>query len=190
MKTLPGSKPFFLFIHYWDVHYPYIPPERYQRAFYSGSNPVDPDNHVLDNWWEHPIGAMARDTWLRTPDGVVTDPNYVTGLYDGEIRYLDEGMANLNAALEQMGIAENTLVMLLADHGESMTEHRVFYDHYGLYDCTIRVPLIVRWPSGNLRAGSRAAALSATDGCGSHTARGRRGSPFRGRWTDAVFLSR
>jgi arylsulfatase A-like enzyme len=155
MKTLPGNKPFFLFIHYWDVHYPYIPPERYQREFYSGGNPVDPDNHILDNWWEHPIGAMARDTWLRTPDGVVTDPHYVTGLYDGEIRYLDEGMANLNAALEQMGIAENTLVMLLADHGESMTEHRIFYDHYGLYDCTIRVPLIVRWPGGNLRAGSR-----------------------------------
>jgi arylsulfatase A-like enzyme len=45
--------------------------------------------------------------------------------------------------------------MLLADHGESMTEHRIFYDHYGLYDCTIRVPLIVRWPGGKLRAGSR-----------------------------------
>jgi arylsulfatase A-like enzyme len=47
--------------------------------------------------------------------------------------------------------------MLLADHGESMTDHRICYDHYGLYDCTVRVPTIVRWPAGNLRAGSRLA---------------------------------
>ena len=33
-------------------------------------------------------------------------------------------------------MAENTMIVLLADHGESMTDHRIFYDHYGLYDCT------------------------------------------------------
>ena len=55
-----------MFIHYWDVHYPYIPPERMRGLFYKGGNPTDPNNHALDEWWDHPVGAMARDTWLRT----------------------------------------------------------------------------------------------------------------------------
>ena len=154
LKTVPKG-PFFMFIHYWDVHYPYVPPERMRGLFYNGGDPTDPDNHALDEWWEHPIGAMARATWLRTPNGMITDPNYVTALYDRSIRYLDDGIAALSATLEQMGLAENTIIMLLADHGESMTDHRICYDHYGLYDCTVRVPLIVRWPAGKLRAGSR-----------------------------------
>jgi arylsulfatase len=156
IETVPNG-PFFMFIHYWDVHYPYVPPERMKGLFYNGGNPVDPNNHELDSWWDHPIGAMARDTWLRTAQGVVTDPDYVTALYDREIRYLDEGIAALQAALEKRGLAENTLIVLLADHGESMTDHRIFYDHYGLYDCVFQVPLIAHWPAGNLRAGTRLA---------------------------------
>lgn len=155
VRTVPHNKPFFLFIHYWDVHYPYVPPERLRGLFYNGGNPTDPGNHALDQWWDHPVGAMARDTWLRTDKGLITDPNYVTALYDREIRYLDEGIAAIEATLEQMGMAENTVIMLLADHGESMTDHGICYDHYGLYDCTVRVPLIVRWPGGKLRARSR-----------------------------------
>jgi len=154
IKTVPKG-PFFLFIHYWDVHYPYVPPERMRGLFYSGGNPTDPNNHALDEWWDHPVGAMAKDTWLRTSNGLVTDPNYVTALYDRELRYLDEGIGALQDTLEKLGLAENTMIVLQADHGESMTDHRICYDHYGLYDCTVRVPFIVRWPAGNLRAGSR-----------------------------------
>jgi arylsulfatase A-like enzyme len=149
-----GKQPFFLFIHYWDVHYPYVPPARYRDLFYSGSDPTNPDNHALDEWWGHPIGAMARDTWLRTPSGRVTDPDYVRALYDREIRYLDDGLARLMAEIEGLGLAENTLFMLVADHGESMTEHRVFFDHYGLYDQTIHVPCLAYWP-GTIPAGAR-----------------------------------
>jgi arylsulfatase A-like enzyme len=154
-----AGRPFYVFIHYWDPHYPYTPPERYRGLYYNGGKPVDPDNHTLDEWWGHPIGAMARDTWLRTPKGLVTDPDYVTSLYYGEVKYLDDGIADLNSALDELGILEDTMIVLLADHGESMTEHRVFYDHYGLYDCTLRVPLIVRWPNGNLRTGARLAPM-------------------------------
>jgi len=154
IKTVPKG-PFFLFIHYWDVHYPYVPPDRMRGLFYIGGNPTDPNNHALDEWWDHPVGAMAKDTWLRTSNGLVTDPNYVTALYDRELRYLDEGIGALQDTLEKLGLAENTMIVLQGDHGESMTDHRICYDHYGLYDCTVRVPFIVRWPAGNLRAGSR-----------------------------------
>jgi arylsulfatase A-like enzyme len=154
MKTVPNG-PFFIFLHCWDTHYPYTPPERYRTAFYKGKNPTGPENHALDEWWTHPIGALARSTWLRTPEGVVTDPDYVTALYDGEIRYFDEGIATLDAALKSLGVFEDTIVIVLADHGESMTEHRIFYDHYGLYDNNIRVPFVFRWPGGHLKEGLR-----------------------------------
>jgi arylsulfatase A-like enzyme len=146
VKTVPQG-PFFLFIHYWDVHYPYVPPEGYNDLFYEG-NATDPDNRSLDPWWTHPIGAMARDTWLRTSSGErITDPGYVRALYDREIRYFDDGLAHLLGVLGDLDLAENTIFLMLADHGESMTEHGIFFDHYGLYDSTLRVPLLVRWPA-------------------------------------------
>ena len=155
IKNFASEDPFFLFIHYWDVHYPYVPPKKYRETFYPGGTPIDPNNHALDEWWSHPIGTMARDTWLRTGKGVINDPNYVTGLYDSEIKYLDDGIGYLTSQLAAMGLLDNTMIILMADHGESMTEHRVFYDHYGLYDDIIRVPFIVHWPAGNVKAGSR-----------------------------------
>jgi arylsulfatase A-like enzyme len=148
-----ADEPFFLFIHYWDPHWPFYPPERYRKLFYQG-NPTDPDNHSLDAWWAYPTGAAARDTWLRTADGLVTDVEYVIALYDQEIRYLDDGIRDLISALDDLGLSENTLVVFTADHGESMVEHGIYFDHHGLYDCTLHVPLIVRWP-GHLPGGVR-----------------------------------
>jgi arylsulfatase A-like enzyme len=148
-----ASEPFFLFIHYWDPHWPYNAPERYRGLFYEG-NSTDPDNRSLDTWWQYPLGAAARNTWLRTGDGVVTDAEYVIALHDQEIRYLDDGIESLLAALGDLGLAENTLVVLTADHGESMTEHGIFFEHHGLYECTLHVPLIIRWP-GHLLNGVR-----------------------------------
>jgi len=140
-----ADEPFFLFIHYWDPHWPYNPPARYRKLFYQG-NPTDPNNHSLDAWWQYPLGAAARDTWLRTAHGVITDAEYVVALYDQEIRYVDDGVGALIGAVDELGLGERTLVLLTGDHGESMTEHGIFFSHYGLYDCTLHVPLIARWP--------------------------------------------
>lgn len=145
--------PFFLFLHYWDPHYPFLPPASYRDLFYDGDR-TDPQNRSLEQWWKHPIGSIAKDVWLRTPEGLITDAEYVRALYDQEILYLDEGIGELLETLRTLDIEEETLVVLLADHGESMTEHQVFFDHYGLYDCVIRAPLIVRWP-GVIPAGRR-----------------------------------
>jgi arylsulfatase A-like enzyme len=140
-----ADPPFFLFIHYWDTHWPYNPPRRYRDLFYQG-NATDPNNHSLDEWWKHPLGAAAKETWLRTANGLITDADYVAALYDQEIRYLDDGVGQLVTALEELGLSENTLVLFTSDHGESMTEHGIYFDHHGLYDTTIHVPLIMRWP--------------------------------------------
>ena len=148
-----AAEPFFLIVHYWDTHYPYNPPDRYRDLFYEG-NPTDPANKSLENWWAHPVGKIARDTWLRIPEGRITDVEYVVALYDQEIRYVDEGVRDIVTTLDDLAIAEKTIVVVTSDHGESLTEHGIFFDHCGLYDCTLRIPLIARLP-GCLPAGSR-----------------------------------
>lgn len=149
-----AGEPFFLFLHYWDPHYPFTPPPGYRHLFYAGGNPKDPDNHALDKWWDYPFGMIARDTWLRTPEGPITDPEYVRALYNQETRYLDDHLAELLGTVEDLGLTENTLVLAVADHGESMTEHGIFYEHHGLYDCVLHIPLIARLP-GRIRPGLR-----------------------------------
>lgn len=141
-----SQDPFFLFIHYWDPHWPYRPPEQYRELFYEGNDPFDKTNHSLEEWWQLPLGAAAKNTWLRTTNGLITDADYVSALYDQEIRYLDDNIGKFIAALDDLGLTENTLLIIKGDHGESMIEHGIYFDHHGLYDCTIHVPLIMRWP--------------------------------------------
>ncbi|MGH2541224.1 MAG: sulfatase family protein [Ardenticatenaceae bacterium] len=149
-----ADEQFFLFIHYWDPHWPYTPPARYRNLFYNGGNPTDPNNRALEPWWQTPLGSVAQNTWLRTSEGLITDPAYVEALYDAEIRHLDDGIGQIMDTLDELGIAGDTLIVFFGDHGESLTEHGIFFDHHGLYENTIRVPMILRWP-GTLPAGKR-----------------------------------
>lgn len=153
-----ADEPFFMLIHYWDPHTPYTPPERYRGMFYEGNNPTDPNNDTLARWWHTPLGSMARDTWLHTADGRITDPAYITALYDQEIRYVDEAVGQIINVVDELGLAGRTLVVVMADHGESLTEHNIFFDHYGLYECTVRIPFIAWWP-GRLPWGVRLSPL-------------------------------
>lgn len=152
---------FFLFLHYWDPHALYIPPEeKYRTMFYDG-DPCDPENHSLDPLDEQRVGPFVRghiDSLPAARRGRITDAEYVIAQYDGEIRYVDTKLGELLDVVEGLGIAEETLLIVTSDHGESMTEHGLFFDHYGVYEPTIHVPLIIRWP-GKLPAGRRVSAL-------------------------------
>lgn len=151
-----GDEPFFLFVHYWDPHTPYLPPERYRNLFYEGNEYTkrDPTNRSLERLWKHPLGQAWRDTWFRSLGGDITDAEYVRALYDAEIRYVDEGVGALLTALDETGHADETLVVLMSDHGECLGEHDIWFDHHGLYDENLRVPFILRLP-GRLPAGKR-----------------------------------
>lgn len=137
---------FFLFIHYWDPHTPYMPPRAHRRLFYDG-DPCDPANTTLRGLDRHPLGKTWRETWFnRLGPGEITDAHYIEALYDAEIRYCDEGIGALLKTVDRLGRRDDTLVVLLGDHGEMMFRHGIFFDHHGLYDGNLRVPLIVRHP--------------------------------------------
>jgi len=143
-----ADEPFFLFVHYWDPHTPYLPPERYRGLFYDG-DPCDPAKTTMAPLWRQPFGEWWQRDWFEKlqPGRKITDAEYIVAMYDSEIRYVDEmGIAPLLAALDEAGLRDDTLVMVVSDHGEMMYDHGIYFDHHGLYDENLHVPLIVRWP--------------------------------------------
>jgi len=135
---------FFLFVHYWDPHTPYIPPEKYRHLFYRG-NPTNPANSSLDGLLKHPFGEPWKQWFDQLMPGV-TDAEYIVSMYDSEIRYADHGLKELLRTLEELNLVDDTLVVIFSDHGEMMYKHGLYFDHHGLYDQDIHVPLIIRSP--------------------------------------------
>lgn len=152
------DEPFFLFLHYWDAHTPYLPPDSYVPEFYDeGKDPFDPANRSMEPAYNHTAYPFFKHHHYDLV-GPVTDTDYYDALYDAEIRYLDDRLKELDDHLAKLGIQEETLLVLFGDHGESLTEHDIYWDHCGLYEPTVHVPLIMRWP-GRIPAGRRVPGL-------------------------------
>jgi arylsulfatase A-like enzyme/Flp pilus assembly protein TadD len=80
--------------------------------------------------------------------------------YDGEVAWSDELLGRLDRALEKLGLAENTLLVVTSDHGEGLGEHRETLHGFFIYESTLSVPLLVRGPG--VVPGSRLARLVRT----------------------------
>jgi arylsulfatase A-like enzyme len=143
LERLLGQKqPFLLFMRHMDPHSPYLPPEPYERMFYHG-NECDPRNHSMDPVMAFKPFCDYFASWM--PPGI-TDKDYVIAQYDGAIAYMDACIQTIFTALEARGVLDETLVILTADHGETLYDHDCYFDHHGLYDVTLHVPLIIRYP--------------------------------------------
>ncbi|MFC4810305.1 sulfatase [Paenibacillus sp. GCM10023250] len=149
---------FFLFLHYWDAHTPYLPPASYVPEFYeAGRDPFDPANKSMEPAYNHTAYPFFKHHHYDLV-GSVTDTAYYDALYDAEIRYLDDRLKELDDRLAKLGIRDDTLLVLFGDHGESLTEHDIYWDHCGLYEPTVHVPVIMRWP-GRIAPGRRVPGL-------------------------------
>ncbi|KXA92262.1 hypothetical protein AKJ64_03630 [candidate division MSBL1 archaeon SCGC-AAA259E17] len=134
-----GTIIFFLFVHYWDPHVPYdLAPEGYKEMFSPGDySESSPDMEVFEeNEW---LKAVYEGHHSKT--GTPEKPEKVMSLYDSEIRYTDSEIENLFGVLQELGIDEETLVVLFSDHGEAFGEYG-FWDHHSCYNNISRVPLI------------------------------------------------
>ena len=130
---------FFLFVHYWDVHGPYLAPAPHGAAY--------PAQRLGD---QIPVvkatdGSDYVRGWGPVAE-LTAEGRAKIDAYDGGINYFDEMFGKLLDHLDALGIGQRAVVALTADHGESLAEHRVPFAHDELYDATIHVPLIVRAP--------------------------------------------
>ncbi|MHB0999612.1 MAG: sulfatase family protein [Armatimonadota bacterium] len=151
MKRLAGEdKPFFLFLRHMDPHSPYLPPRPFERMFYD-KDEFDPTNDSLDPVFDFKPFCDYFASWF--PPGV-TDKDYIIAQYDGALAYMDSCIANIFATMEALGIEDETLVVIDSDHGETLYDHECWFDHHSMYDQTLHIPLIIRYP-GKVPAGKR-----------------------------------
>jgi len=161
LKTYAHEK-FFLFVHYWDPHGPYNQPKEYWDFFRHKKDLSD----LLIR--EAPAGYKYVPGW-GTIDEIKIDekPLYYTqrfssvrelvDLYDGEIAYMDRAIGEVLETLEAKEVLDETLIILTADHGEQLCQHKSYgygWQHAGLHDAVTQVPLLIRYPA-NVPKGKR-----------------------------------
>ena len=110
------DKPFFAWIHFFDPHNPYDPPEAQAKLFPPlSANPSELERDIAN--------------------------------YDGEIHFTDQEVGNLLDALAAGGILDDTIVIVVGDHGEGLMDHGWMLHGLQIYEEAVHVPLIVRWPA-------------------------------------------
>lgn len=124
-------RPFFLFVHTYQVHSPYEPPAPYD-ALFEGDGAAGPED----------------DRARRDRDN-----------YDREIRLLDDELERFFGDLRSLGLARDTVVVITSDHGEEFGEHGFLQHSSALFDEVMHIPLLV-WGPGRIPAGRRVAGVA------------------------------
>jgi arylsulfatase A-like enzyme len=145
------GRPWLLFAHFFDAHCDYVPPPPYDTRF-------DPDY----------AGSFTGRNCLRDASVALPDPDspgglirtlsdrdleHVIALYEGEVAWVDAHVGTLLRALDTLGLAQTTLVIVVADHGEEFFDHGNLGHRHTLYEESVRVPMVLRLP-GVLPAGA------------------------------------
>lgn len=132
LESLERDRPFFLWVHDMEVHYPYLPTAEAERAL---GIKVPPD------WRQINLGALIQYDLManRIPVDLVRD------LYDGAVRTFDAYLDELFRRLDRTGLRDSTVILLAADHGEEFREHGGFQHQAKLYEELLHVPLAL-WP--------------------------------------------
>jgi arylsulfatase len=153
-----GAKPFFAWIHFYDVHQPYTPPPPFDTMFagdYQGAFRLPAELRTQEQreaFFTHRVEpAMAERMVARAPLER-DDARYLVGLYDGGIRETDERVGRILDALERAGLRDETLVIVTADHGEELGQHNHFWFHgNSVHAPVLHIPLLIGGPG--VRAG-------------------------------------
>lgn len=142
LDTHSKDKNFFLFVHTYQPHDPYACPEPYKDMFLAE-----------DAKWRHInlMGHLGGRSNLFKPLSEGERQNIVD-LYDGEVRYTDEALIGpLIKKLKQLDLYDNSLIIFTSDHGEEFYDHKSWGHGHQLYDESLRVPLLVKFPGSRFQ---------------------------------------
>ncbi len=140
------SRPFFVFLNYFDAHEPYLPPAPFGTRF--GTPPR-----------RKGLAARlraARKDYSREHHLPADELRGLTDAYDGSLAYLDRQLGILLEQLRAQGVLENTIIVVTSDHGELLGEHGLLFHGNSLYAPLLHVPLLVLSP-GRVPAAARVA---------------------------------
>ena len=136
LQTYDGDRPFFLYLHAVDPHVPYGPPEGFKYQFAKKSN----DDLTLSR---PPGPKIWKKLESKQQERIL---GHLLDLYDGEIAYNDSTFGQLLEILQESSVYEETLIILLSDHGEEFQDHGNWQHGRNLFVENLHVPLIVRFP--------------------------------------------
>lgn len=143
-RRIDRGRPFFLWVHYLDPHFPYAPPPAWRDRFQHDQqwSPLPRVAVFLDKPQQQMTG-IGREQVLDGHDELA----FYVARYDAEIAYTDAQVGALLAGLSEQGLMAKTLTLFTSDHGESLGEHEYYFDHgrFGFQTC-LRVPLIAHYP--------------------------------------------
>jgi choline-sulfatase len=149
-------KPFFLYMHYMDVHGPYYSRPEFHEPLFAQVEKM-PTKHKLSKKQKEALGYLA--TKQAAP--IITKYNkladyleFWSAFYDAGVREVDQHIAELIADLKDMDLLDDSYVIITADHGEELQEHGYWSHGYSLHHTELHVPLIMHRP-GVLPAGKR-----------------------------------
>jgi arylsulfatase A-like enzyme len=133
-------RPFFMFLNYMDAHSPYFAPLPFRERFSTGGSHLSP---------------LTTDTYAAIRDSVnagkrVLDEKerrFLLSHYDGGIAFIDAGLKDVIKRLRELGLYDNTLVIITSDHGEAFGEHNsMAHGNGSVYQDQVHVPLLIKYP--------------------------------------------
>ncbi|TFH23274.1 MAG: hypothetical protein E4H03_06570, partial [Myxococcales bacterium] len=156
-----STKPWFLWLHLMDPHGPYTStPPSWSNGFEYAPGTFGDDAPVKLAFSNYGLGIIPRYQQIEHERQL---SRYVRR-YDGEILFTDTQVGRLLAMLEETGLRQRTLIVLSADHGESLTEHEEYLQHgWYVYDTTLRVPLVIAWAGHLMEATAIESPVSTVD---------------------------
>ena len=135
--------PFFLFVNYMDGHEPYVPPAPFNTLF-PGRDRSLPDNAYRTMRFQ----VLGGDREI-SPE----ERGHFVSQYDGGIRYLDSQLARLVSQLKDLGLFQNSMIVITSDHGEEFGEHSLVGHGYSLFQNEVHIPLVMKYPPGAIPGG-------------------------------------
>ncbi len=144
LDRFQGDKPYFLWVHYLDPHFPYTPPGEWSDRFQNDEH-FDPTERIPIDLSKTKIDMvkLGRKQVLEGRDELA----FYVARYDAEISYNDAMLGELLDTLRGRGMLDETLTVFTSDHGESLGEHYYYFDHgrFGFQTC-LHVPLLFHFP--------------------------------------------
>ena len=141
-EKVSSDKPLFLFLNLMETHLPFWPPGEFvdQVAPYMRSNKEARD--IMRRWNKE---AYRWGAPLAEPLGEL-ESQVLNDMYDAEVAYQDNYLGPLFEAIRERDNAENTLTIIVADHGDGLGEHGCFGHAFVAYQELVHVPLMMNWP--------------------------------------------
>lgn len=136
---LSGDGPAFVVANYLEPHLRYFPPEPYRSRFLPDDVSDEEARTVPQDVYEVQFGDATLDDRQR---------RILSGLYDGEMSHADSYVGELVGFLRRTGRLDETLMVVVGDHGENVGDHGLLGHNSSLHDTVLRVPMVIRPPGG------------------------------------------